>query len=99
MPNQGLELTASSVRSYVAPASGSSSGLAFGCTRSEGVIHPWVSPEHSYPFAPRRCGMEHHSQPLLPSLTRRRVLQGTLHGSVAKFDFWAKSKNRVSGIQ
>jgi hypothetical protein len=27
-PNQGLELTASSVRSYLAPASGSSSGLA-----------------------------------------------------------------------
>jgi len=31
-PNKGLELTASSVRSYVAPASGSSSGLAFGIT-------------------------------------------------------------------
>jgi len=30
-PNQGLELTASSGRSRVAPASGSSSGLAFGC--------------------------------------------------------------------
>jgi hypothetical protein len=29
-PNQGLELTAYSVRSYVAPAFGSSSGLAFG---------------------------------------------------------------------
>jgi hypothetical protein len=29
-PNQGLELTASSVRSCLAPASGSSSGLAFG---------------------------------------------------------------------
>jgi len=27
-PNKGLELTASSVRSFVAPASGSSSGLA-----------------------------------------------------------------------
>jgi hypothetical protein len=27
-PNKGLELTASSVRSYLAPASGSSSGLA-----------------------------------------------------------------------
>jgi hypothetical protein len=29
-PNKGLELTASSVHSYLAPASGSSSGLAFG---------------------------------------------------------------------
>jgi len=45
-PNQGLELTASSVRSCLAPASGSSSGLAFGfncpgevatrCSRSPG---------------------------------------------------------------
>ena len=30
-PNQGLELTASSVRSCLAPAASSSSGLAFGC--------------------------------------------------------------------
>jgi hypothetical protein len=29
-PNKGLELTAYSVRSCLAPASGSSSGLAFG---------------------------------------------------------------------
>ena len=29
-PNKGMELTAYSVRSYVAPASGSSSCLAFG---------------------------------------------------------------------
>jgi len=29
-PNQGLELTAYSVRSFVAPASSSSSGLALG---------------------------------------------------------------------
>jgi hypothetical protein len=28
VPNKGLELTASSARSYLAPASGSSSGLA-----------------------------------------------------------------------
>ena len=27
------------------------------------------------------------------------VWQGARVGSVAKFDFWAKSKNRVSGIQ
>ena len=34
-PNKGLELTASSVRSYLAPASGSSSGLAFGAKGAE----------------------------------------------------------------
>jgi hypothetical protein len=33
-PNQGLELTAYSVRSYVAPASGSSSGLALGMRKA-----------------------------------------------------------------
>jgi len=27
------------------------------------------------------------------------VIQRSKNGSVAKFDFWAKSKNRVSGIQ
>jgi hypothetical protein len=32
-PNKGLELTASSVRSSLAPASGSSSGLALGGQR------------------------------------------------------------------
>ena len=31
LPNKGLELTASSVRSCLAPASSSSSGLALGC--------------------------------------------------------------------
>jgi hypothetical protein len=45
-PNKGLELTASSVRSCVAPASGSSSDLAFGSygerlSQGEGIIpHP-----------------------------------------------------------
>jgi hypothetical protein len=32
-PNKGLELTAYSVRSCLAPASGSNSGLAFGGSR------------------------------------------------------------------
>jgi len=36
-PNKGLELTASSVRSCLAPASGSSSGLAFGFHRKKKV--------------------------------------------------------------
>jgi hypothetical protein len=34
-PNKGLELTASSVRSYLAPASGSSSGLALGVAEDD----------------------------------------------------------------
>jgi len=34
-PPKGLELTAYSVRSFLAPASSSSSGLAFGAQRAE----------------------------------------------------------------
>jgi hypothetical protein len=36
-PNKGLELTASSVRSCLAPASGRSSGLAFGFAKIENI--------------------------------------------------------------
>jgi hypothetical protein len=38
-PNKGLELTASSVRSCLAPASGSSSGLALGAKGAGGKMH------------------------------------------------------------
>ena len=42
-PNKGLELTASSVRSCLAPASGSSSGLAFGAqSRQEAQVVSWA---------------------------------------------------------
>jgi hypothetical protein len=43
-PNKGLELTASSVRSSLASASGSSSGLAFGSSIAALILvckNPW----------------------------------------------------------
>ena len=44
--------------------------------------------------------MQHHPQPLLPSLTRRRVLQGTL-GSVAGLAVWQQGwpRRRTAAAQ
>src|SRR4030095_6313053 len=41
----------------------------------------------AYPFAPRRYGMRPNPQQLITSLTRRRLLQGTL-GGVAGLTAW-----------
>src|SRR5262245_15113231 len=46
-------------------------------------------------IGPRRCGMRHHLQYLMPSLTRRRVLQGTL-GSVVGLAAWLQGWRRLS---
>src|SRR4029434_9319071 len=57
---------------------------------------------HCVSTAPRRCAIAGSWQPP-PMLPRGGCMPGsqasTIQGSVAKFDFWAKSKNRVSGMQ
>src|SRR5262249_14154584 len=63
------------------------------CTRREETTRLWVSPGHVSPFTSRRCGMHHHSQPLMSSLTRRRLLRGAL-GSVAGLATWQQSWQR-----
>ena len=58
-PNKGLELTASSVRSFVAPASGSSSGLALAVMkRGFAPLHENWSGEGSTLRAPSALKVE-----------------------------------------